>query len=440
MPTLARVYKGGNDHFQWTSIKDTSPRSPNFRDSSHASSFLTSDRRPRARLSRPPNLTFSISSPTALSVPISPLATDYYTHRSNTYDPALACAVDVARQHSFISLCGGDGEDAGASDSARRDGARTGEVARQPALKNRISTVSQYPVFVSPDSRSQSVDGRSTRLRKRPNSVTSCSSYGLNLAVGALPGSNRFGLDSLSQSPSSRPAAQAQSDMHVPNDITVIATNQPVSISRYTSKINEQHLVSPITLRDHRISAISTDLEIEYSPSTIPQSPLSTRRQSIQRIVKQSANQSDNGYTPQDHGVEWSSTIIDPPTPPPKDEGYMRRPTTRAAKELRECTSAPHLRSIISTPRIKHQPVQKHQSRPAFRSSQSRSSYFCSPSGMRDNRTADVPGSTYDSAAYFANESEELAHNNTQSHSILVAWARLLRKAIAKAQFHRQGS
>jgi len=454
MPTLARVSRGSNERYQWAPIRDASPLSPNFRDSSHASAFAASNSRPRARLSRPPNLPFGIPSPCGVSPPDSPLPAGF-TGSSGHMGLVIGSKHTSARRMSVASVDETIPEHLTSNNLAKLDGLRTGEVARQPNLKSRISTVSQYPVFVNCGaSERHSTDGR-TRTRRRPISIASTSTTGIYLAIAGLPGAEPFDLEPPSQDMLNRHvgrAAQTQASLQLPPyGAGSTATFEPASTTRVVVR-NEQNTSTLSTAQQNsRVSVLSTGFGIDPSSPrrsvSVCVSLMSTRRQSIQPSWSWPVNPELEYSSIDQHELQWAPSLQDtPPPPPPKDPGYLKRPPTgagpaaRAERRLRVCTSTPHFPSILSPSAMEREGIIKEKSGVGYEKSPTGRSWLFSLNGRGQNRRSGASKVIPENVSNREN-ANGIDHptSNPRPH-LLVVWARFIGRAMPKAVFHSKGS
>jgi hypothetical protein len=214
--------------------------------------------------------------------------------------------------------------------------------ARNIVLKNRISTVSQYPVFIHPPPPQPSSRRRASR---RPLSVASTSTTGVYLALGQLPGSEPLHAEDPSLSLLEREeqrAMQATSPIRNMDEPVVVQTAQAVRVqmvrgspSGSTTSVNQVN----------RISIISTSSTLDLARqrtrsrsgsmgSQGPRMP-SMRPARTWPLLRHDALESAASAS-----YEAGSEI--PPRPPPKDPGYVGRP---GPSRLRNCSSTPDLLS-----------------------------------------------------------------------------------------------
>jgi hypothetical protein len=224
-----------------------------------------------------------------------------------------------------------------------REDVRYGDVARSPQFKNRISTVSQYPVLVNVGAPPVDV-GRASR--RRPVSIASTS--GLYLAVAQLPGSEPFELEPPSQDillKNSGLSAQhypALSSHDQDQERPIYHTAQAVRVQRAGSESNNAPSV-------HRVSIAST----ERSPRRNRAMSVQSRNQSRPQLARVSRTWPDevmptSAWSNSDATVSASESTR-PPPPPPKDFGYLNR-THRPSRLHRQYSSTPHLPSYPTQP------------------------------------------------------------------------------------------
>lgn len=228
-----------------------------------------------------------------------------------------------------------------------------GDVSRQGQvkMKNRISNVSQYPVYLS---RSPSTDDK-IRSQRRPESMASTSSAGIYLAFGQLPGSEPFELEPPSQAVLSRHSGVPA--QHFPSSDkdekpTVYQTAQAVKVqviggqsNASASSVNRVSIVSTISFRRESVQrkrAASTGSIATTSP---------TRGVSIRPSMRASRTWPDNlesnrrGFNSGEVTSVYSTDL--PPPPPPKDQKYINHKVQPKAsnKRLQHSRSSPHLSS-----------------------------------------------------------------------------------------------
>jgi hypothetical protein len=213
---------------------------------------------------------------------------------------------------------------------------------RNIVLKNRISNVSQYPVFIHPP---QPPSRR--RAARRPLSAASTSTTGVYLALGQLPGSEPLHAEDPAHS---SPLERHENRVTLPTSprgnmdepVVVVQTAQAVRVqmvrgspSGSTTSVNQVN----------RISIISTSSTLDLarqrtrsrSGSMGSQGPRvpSMRPARTWPLLRHDALESAASAS-----YEAGSEI--PPRPPPKDPGYVGRP---GPSRLRNCSSTPDLLS-----------------------------------------------------------------------------------------------
>jgi hypothetical protein len=216
---------------------------------------------------------------------------------------------------------------------------KAGGHSTRAALKGRISTVSQYPVF---SSRPTSVENRG-KLMGRPISIASTSSAGIFLAVGQLPGSELFELASPTatkyplSTPSLPKAKGRRADTTGIKDATVYDTAQTVRLQRVGSHSSKHTL-------GNRISIVSTVSQRESSPqrnqtilanSGKPSPPAlqEPNTTNAQALIDGLGISGVSTYPPM-VTVNGRVSRLPPPPPPPKDPGYVnRRPALNIGRE-----------------------------------------------------------------------------------------------------------
>jgi hypothetical protein len=152
------------------------------------------------------------------------------------------------------------------SNLAQLEDVRYGEVAHTAQLKNRISTVSQYPVLMNT---SPSNDGRRRSQRIRPASITSTSTNGIYVTVGKLPGSEPFDLEPPSQDILSRHYGIPAQHVPVTNNGAVEDRGQEGPVVQTAQAVHVQIVGSQnnhSTTSVNRISIISNAPKADGSP------------------------------------------------------------------------------------------------------------------------------------------------------------------------------
>jgi len=363
-------------------MRAPSPVSP--LDSSHDSSFPTT--RSKARLSRPPNLpTGYLSSQSSNRTAVSPPPTyaqfrnieitgmarperrDRHVVRQASDIPSVQPAPPAPSTHNLTSFS---------------ENLRYGDVSRQANLKNRISTVSQYPVLMNAgaSTRASTIIER-RQSRRRPISIASTSSAGIYLAVGQLPGSEPFDLTPPSEDMLVRHegrAAPLQSiyntkDANAPiyetaQAVRVLARTTPNASTTSVNALNRVSVVSAVSevdvpRRNRSSSVISNPNPRRDRSSSITSIPTSTHISSARRpSVKPSSSWPTEappalGRSFLDESFTGPNDL--PPPPPPKDPGYVKR--------VRVCSSTPHFPTYLANERATQREgfAQEAQDRPS---------------------------------------------------------------------------
>jgi hypothetical protein len=257
------------------------------------------------------------------------------------------------------------------SNLAQLEDVRFGEVAHTAQLKNRISTVSQYPVIMNA---SPSNDSRRRSRRMRPASIASTSTNGIYVAVGQLPGSQPFDLEPPSQAvlsrhsgiPAQHVASQHKGTAGMGQEDSVYETAQAVQVQIVGSQNNRSRTSV------NRISIISKEQGVDGSPqrrrtlsasganqfpprvtSFRPPPGMKTSHTWPEANVEQllSTGTRAAGQSTSEHKKSESLRLSIPPPPPPKDPGYIsKRPAPNRGSRLRHWNSSPHL-PLNATPR-----------------------------------------------------------------------------------------
>ena len=202
-------------------------------------------------------------------------------------------------------------------------------------LNNRISNISQYPVFLDP---SQRFSRRQTF--RRPISTASTSTTGILLAMGQLPGSEQFELEPPSQeflTRYERRPSHPQNPRRDMDEPVVVQTAQAVRVQTVrssptasTTSVNRINRISIIStgstpdLNTQRARSGSNDL---HGPRISSLRPARTWPALRSDLVEPASN-----FRAADADM--------PPPPPPKDPGYVGRP---GPSRLRHCSSTPNL-------------------------------------------------------------------------------------------------
>jgi len=228
---------------------------------------------------------------------------------------------------------------------------RYNEVVHHVHLENRLSSVPNYPVFME-----QPPSSSRRRRSQRPASIASCSTTGLFLSVGQLPGSEPFEDDqshvvlNRGDAPGSHPITSS-----LPLVSPLSAFEASVAQVMTLQRVQTVHGATPRTSRG--VSQASWFLETSnladgwnppaggyYSPNleTRPSIRASQTWPTLEQRASLQREDLRNRFSKPRLGARDINT---PPVPPPKDPGYVaRRPSgVERGHRLRRTNSTPNL-------------------------------------------------------------------------------------------------
>jgi hypothetical protein len=324
------------------------------RNSSHLSMFT--DLRAKSRLSKIESLPVFIPSPRisfdpSLAVSVSPHSSFHYvpgTHGPGRPGQNTDKRTSTIRPVTPITISEDVEQDLSApltdSNIVPVEDVRYGDVARSPLFKNRISTVSQYPVLVNGP---PPVDVRRVPQR-RPVSIASASASGLYLAVAQLPGSEPFELEPPSQDILSKNSGvptqhyPATTSYDQDQECSVYHTAQAVRVQRAGIQSNGAPSI-------HRVSIVSTE-RFPQRYRTLSGESRNESRPGMMNISRTWPDQDmPTSAWSNSEATASASESTRPPPPPPKDFGYLKR--KQAPNRLRrQYSSTPHLPSYATQP------------------------------------------------------------------------------------------